>query len=64
MTMDQNTAVWELRRKGLHELAYQAEQRWEHGQFFERECLPKAAHLLQTLIERCNREVRKMTASK
>jgi len=59
MTIDQNTAVWEMRRKGLHALAYQAEQQWDHGEFFEWNEVARATRALRTLVERCNRQVRK-----
>ena len=32
MTVQQNNAIWEMWRQGLHQLASLADQRWEHGQ--------------------------------
>jgi len=57
MTIEQDTAIWEMRRKGLHELANLARQRWEQGEFFELDSLVRATRLLRTMIERCNRQV-------
>jgi type II secretory pathway component PulF len=57
MTIDQDTAIWEMRRQGLHNLAYEAEQRWENGKPVKREELAQATRQLWTLVERCNRQI-------
>ena len=57
MTIDQDTAIWEMRRQGLHNLAYVAEQRWENGKPIKREELAQATRQLWTLVERCNRQI-------
>jgi hypothetical protein len=57
MTMDQDTAIWEMRRQGLHNLAYMAEQRWEHGKPVDREDVQRATRMVWILVERCNRQV-------
>ena len=57
MTIDQDTAIWEMRRQGLHNLAYEAERRWENGKPVKREELAQATRQLWTLVERCNRQI-------
>lgn len=57
MTIDQDTAIWEMRRQGLHNLAYMAEQRWEHGKPVDREDVQRATRMVWILVERCNRQV-------
>jgi len=58
MTIEQDTVIWEMRRKGLHELANRARQRWQRGELFELDHLARTTRQLRAMIERCNRQAR------
>jgi hypothetical protein len=56
MTRNQDQAVWELYRQGLHRIADQAEAAWSRGQqFLPDNRMPLAREVLH-LIDRCNWE--------
>ena len=57
MTVNQDMAIWEMWRQGLHQLAYLAEQRWERGEQVQRDDVPQALHLVWTLVEQGNRQI-------
>jgi len=57
MTVQQDMAIWEMLRQGLHELAWLARQCWEQGDVVKREDALQATRLVWTLIEQGNRQV-------
>ncbi len=57
MGIQQNIAIWEMWRQGLHQLAALAEQRWEHGQQVERDAAIRAPRFIRTLVEQANRQI-------
>lgn len=57
MTPNQNRAVWELCRQGLHSVAEQAEMAWDRGEFLELDQRAPLAREIAHLIKTCNWEV-------
>lgn len=57
MTPNQNQAVWELYRQGLHRIADEAEAAWQHGQPYMPEQRAPVGKQIQHLIETCNWEI-------
>ncbi len=57
MTVQQDIAIWEMWRQGLHQLATLAEQRWEHGEQVERDNAIQAPRFVWTLMEQANRQI-------
>ena len=57
MTVQQDIAIWEMWRQGLHQLATLAEQRWEHGEQVERDDAIQAPHFVWTMMEQANRQI-------
>jgi hypothetical protein len=62
MTPNQNRAVWELCRQGLHNVAEQAEKAWSTGEHFEPAQHTPLAREIAQLIKMCNWEVRPQAA--
>lgn len=57
MTSNQDQAIWELSRQGLHRLAEEAEAAWKRGQRFLPNSQTRIAREIDKLIEMCNWEV-------
>ncbi len=57
MTVQQDLAIWEMWRQGLHQLATLAEQRWEHGEQVEGNDEIQAPRFIWTLIEQVNWQI-------
>ena len=57
MNGQQNIAIWEMWRQGLHHMATLAEQHWEHGEQVERNDAIQAPRFVWTLIEQANRQI-------
>ena len=58
MTVQQNNAIWEMWRQGLHQLASLAEQRWEHGERVEPNDTLQAPRIIWAMVEQANRQIR------
>lgn len=56
MTVQQNIAIWEMWRQGLHQLAALAEQCWEHGEPVEPNDTIQAPRGVWALVEQANRQ--------
>ncbi|TVQ88568.1 MAG: hypothetical protein EA400_08620 [Chromatiaceae bacterium] len=59
MTPNQNQAVWELLRQGLHRIADQAELAWEQGDRFAPDKRVPIAKPIEQLIDLGNWELRR-----
>jgi hypothetical protein len=62
MTPNQNRAVWELCRQGLHGIAEQAEMAWGHGEHLDVDQRAPLAREISHLIKICNWEARAQEA--
>jgi len=58
MTSYQDQAVWELYRKGLHQIAEEAERAWVRGKRFVPEQDAPLDRQIARLIELCNWQTR------
>jgi hypothetical protein len=58
MTRNQDEAVWELYRKGLHRVADEAETAWKRGQRYVPDQHIPLDRQVAHLIELCNWETR------
>ncbi|MCF7983284.1 MAG: hypothetical protein K9L70_02680 [Thiohalocapsa sp.] len=57
MTPNQNRALWEMCRQGLHSAADEAENAWRNGEHFEPDQRTPLAREIAQLIRVCNWEV-------
>lgn len=58
MTPNQNRALWEMYRQGLHAAADQAEKAWRSGEHYQPDRHTPLAREIAQLIRICNWEVR------
>ena len=58
MTSQQNRAIYELERQGLHRFADMAEECWGSGRSYVLDSSISVPRMLRHLLEQCNREVR------
>jgi hypothetical protein len=63
MTLQRNLTVWELRRQGFHELAWEAEARWNSGELFTPDHHTRLSLRLKQLVQQCNRDAAAVSPS-
>jgi len=56
MTSQQNSAIYELERQGLHRLAAMAEECWRNGRRYVLDASVSVPRAVRFLVEQCNRE--------
>lgn len=57
MTSQQNRAIYELERQGLHRFAGVAEECWRSGHSYILDASISVPRMVRHLVEQCNREV-------